>query len=891
VLFRSSSAMTPQGTPDDVDHWSAERLCRATYKDLGTPDQVEERFLNHLISNPTCQESLHALLTSQSTTTRDFSLEIDSFDLLQADPVLGHLLLRFPATLLPLLENAIVNAQKHMLRASDDIRGGVVKGDQSETAQSITRVHARLVHLPPFCCKTSLASMEASDVGKILQVSGTVVRASPIQMYESARTYKCSGKHGCRKQVVIYADLEQKHNALVSPDSCPMMVHTGERCKGTKMEVVPGGSIHTDFQEIKIQEAASRLSVGHIPRSLLIKLQHDLAQDKCQPGDEVVLVGSLLAQWQSSVAPDADCNVGMALKAHSIRVLQEKGASAWKKSEESSNNVGELEKLRKEFDSYWQDSGSKENPIAARDFICRAVCPKLYGMSMVKLGLLVTLIGGVSSDAHPNQEANKNGETGPNRLPHRRFPSQNEDDTAPFQFRIQDRHEEPSTVSFEYEEERNVMNGRLQNGAVQTRRRDQSHMLLVGDPGTGKSQFLRFAAALCPRSVLTTGVGTTSAGLTCAAVREGNGKDFVLEAGALVLADKGVCCIDEFGCIQPQDRTTIHEAMEQQTLSVAKAGIVCKLNCRATIIAVMNPKDCLYDDHASLSRNTGLGTPLLSRFDIIFKLVDTSDASRDNNISTYLLNRAIQGAGFDAAGKGDTEGVIPWTMEKLRAYISIVKDRFHPVVSDCAALLLERHFEKMRMAGSSTIPITVRFLESMIRLSQAHARLMYRHMVTLEDACAVLRIMECSAMCYGGFDGNVDDLESAMYQDPMTMDFSSNADIEFLCFEYQVLEKYGMLDRMLIDRRIAANKYMNDAMGVAANHSGWQGVANRHDRIPAPLEVDHYGRVRFSTQGQQLMSMSNAPCKRTMAWPHYHQLCSSHRSDENQGESRKKSRS
>jgi DNA helicase MCM9 len=157
-----------------------------------------------------------------------------------------------------------------------------------------------------------------------------------------------------------------------------------------------------------------------------------------------------------------------------------------------------------------------------------------------------------------------------------------------------------------------------------------------------QSQILRFAAALCPRSVLTTGVGTSAAGLTCAAVREGSGKEFSLEAGALVLADKGICCIDEFGCIRSEDRTSIHEAMEQQTLSVAKAGIVCKLNCRATIIAVMNPKNCIFDNHASLTTNTGLGTPLLSRFDLIFKLVDTSDAERDSNVTTYLLNRAIQ---------------------------------------------------------------------------------------------------------------------------------------------------------------------------------------------------------------------------------------------------------
>lgn len=125
-------------------------------------------------------------------------------------------------------------------------------------------------------------------------------------------------------------------------------------------------------------------------------------------------------------------------------------------------------------------------------------------------------------------------------------------------------------------------------------------------------------------------------------MREGADKEFALEAGALVLADKGICCIDEFGCIRNEDRTTIHEAMEQQTLSVAKAGIVCKLNCRATVIAVMNPRDCIYDNQASLSRNTGLGTPLLSRFDLIFKLVDSSDPERDSNVTTYLLNRAIQ---------------------------------------------------------------------------------------------------------------------------------------------------------------------------------------------------------------------------------------------------------
>ena len=207
----------------------------------------------------------------------------------------------------------------------------------------MTRVHARLVHLPPTCCITSLgAAVQASDVGKIVQLTGTVVRASPVQMYESARTYTCSGKNGCGQTFVEYADLEQYNNALVTPESCPLFIQTtmeqAERCKGTQLSAV--GSVHTDYQEIKIQEAASRIGVGRIPQSLLIKLQHDLV-DKCQPGDQVVLVGSLLAQWHSSVVPQVECNVGMALKAHSIRVLLQDEGAAWKQhSHEGDSSSG-----------------------------------------------------------------------------------------------------------------------------------------------------------------------------------------------------------------------------------------------------------------------------------------------------------------------------------------------------------------------------------------------------------------------------------------------------------------------------------------------------------------------------------------------------------------------
>ena len=289
----------------------------------------------------------------------------------------------------------------------------------------------------------------------------------------------------------------------------------------------------------------------------------------------------------------------------------------------------------------------------------------------------------------------------------------------------------------------------------------------------------------------------------------------------------------------------------------------------------MNPRDCLYDNNASLSVNTGLGTPLLSRFDIIFKLVDSSDIEREHNVTTYLLNRAIHGAGLDVVSNNEEDGdgddqqeKEPWSMEKLRAYISVVKEIFQPVMSDGAAMLLERHYEKCRSAQSNTIPITVRFLESLIRLSQAHARLMYHNTVTLQDAVAVIRIMECTAYTYGGYEGHVKDNENIMYCDPISIDFSPEADLDFVCFEYQILKRYGMLHLMPDNDRKTALAELNIDDGpsnATSANSSWQLLENPRDigqnagyfgwgpepggpamGLPVFTQQDHYGRVHVS---------------------------------------------
>jgi len=189
---------------------------------------------------------------------------------------------------------------------------------------------------------------------------------------------------------------------------------------------------------------------------------------------------------------------------------------------------------------------------------------------------------------------------------------------------------------------------------------------------------------------------------------------------------------------------------------------------------------------------------------------------------------------------------IPWTIEKLRAYVSLVKKNFQPVISEDAAMILERHYEKCRSAQSSTIPVTVRFLESLIRLSQAHARLMYRGTVTIDDAVAVIRVMECSAFAYGGFVSKVDDYENVLYCDPMTIDFSVHPDRDFAIFKSKILQLYGMQGQLTPKQ----TQQVNDAFGQTfsdlqqssyaatgtasatnpGQSSGWDGIETDRDK-------------------------------------------------------------
>lgn len=266
--------------------------------------------------------------------------------------------------------------------------------------------------------------------------------------------------------------------------------------------------------------------------------------------------------------------------------------------------------------------------------------------------------------------------------------------------------------------------------------RGEMNALLVGDPGTAKSQLLQYVARIAPRGLYTSGRGTTAAGLTAAVIRE-KGGGMSLEAGALVLADKGVACIDEMDKMRPEDRVAIHEAMEQHTVSVAKGGIVATLNARTAILAAANPALGRYEPHRTVSENISLPVTILSRFDLIFVLRDVPNKESDSKMSAHIL---------ELHRKGLSPVETPIQADLLKKYISYAKG-IKPVLGQEAIKRLNDFYLAMRAASEtegSPVAITARQLESLVRAAEARARVALRNEVTAEDAEAAIAIMKRS---------------------------------------------------------------------------------------------------------------------------------------------------
>jgi len=287
--------------------------------------------------------------------------------------------------------------------------------------------------------------------------------------------------------------------------------------------------------------------------------------------------------------------------------------------------------------------------------------------------------------------------------------------------------------------------------------RGDLNILLCGDPGTAKSQFLKYVEKVAPRAVFTTGQGASAVGLTAYVQRSPITKEWTLEAGALVLADKGVCLIDEFDKMNDQDRTSIHEAMEQQTISISKAGIVTTLKARCSVMAASNPIGGRYDPSMTFAENVDLTEPILSRFDILCVVRDTVDPTGDEHLARFVVGSHMRN--HPLAEEADVErmkaievklasatnlsGVEKIPQDLLKKYILYARERVHPKLHDMDQDKVAKMYSELRRESMATgsIPITVRHIESMIRIAESHAKMHLREFVRDDDVNMAIRVM------------------------------------------------------------------------------------------------------------------------------------------------------
>ncbi|KAK6203200.1 putative pre-replication complex helicase subunit [Scheffersomyces amazonensis] len=280
------------------------------------------------------------------------------------------------------------------------------------------------------------------------------------------------------------------------------------------------------------------------------------------------------------------------------------------------------------------------------------------------------------------------------------------------------------------------------------RYRGDINILLCGDPSTSKSQILQYVHKIAPRGVYTSGKGSSAVGLTAYITRDIDTKQLVLESGALVLSDGGVCCIDEFDKMSDSTRSVLHEVMEQQTISIAKAGIITTLNARTSILASANPINSRYDPNLPVTANIDLPPPLLSRFDLVYLILDKVDENIDRQLARHLTDMYLE----DAPDTVTNNYIIP--VDLLTLYIQYAKENFQPIMTSEGKNELVRAYVEMRKMGEDArssekrVTATTRQLESMIRLSEAHAKMRLSRTVELIDVKEAVRLIKSAIKDY-----------------------------------------------------------------------------------------------------------------------------------------------